>query len=237
MNCNIRIRAEQSIAIIESLLSDQVIAQMINAPIDQAVASFTFHWNQPFMYREFLDVIGEFVMHVRQYLSVTDSPSVWAARDEAVSLLVHYYTGVNESGYDGAVLDAEASFPPICDGIDVVLMTLAEHMKAAQRQEYTNWVYARYLDPFDRELLCTIVSVVQEQFREVLPGHMLALAPFELADDIPHLLDEIREVQAVASQLESKMPDETELVAPCGNRPESDVPPGKTPPSGSFVLR
>ena len=237
MNSSARSRAEETIAIIEGLLSDRVIAELINAPVEQAVVSFRFHWDPPFTHRDFLDVIGEFVMHVRECSSVKGSPSARAARDEAVSLLIRYYSGVHESGYDGAVLDAEASCPPTCEGIDVVLIRLAEHMKAEQRQEYTNWVYARYLDPFDRELLCDIVSVVQERFREVLPGDMLALAPCELADDIPHLLDEIRDFRAVASQFQRRVSDDAEGVAHRENTLESDAPSRKTPPARSFVVR
>lgn len=99
---------------------------------------------------------------------------------------------------------------------DVVLMNVAEILKVTMREEYVNWVYARYLDHSDRELLSAIVSAIQNEHRDLSLQDMLGLEPFELADQIPHLLETLREVQATASQSWSDLPETPEPLVPPG---------------------
>jgi hypothetical protein len=234
---DIQARAYAAVAAINYLLDDKTIVERIDGPIDEAVASFRFLWDPSFSHQEFVRVVGEFVAHVQAHLSKPGPVSGERARDTAVSLLVRYYSNPHEPGYDGALLDAATLFQPYYDGIDVVLMNLAEILRATMREEYVNWVHARYLDRSDRELLSAIVSAIENGHRDLSLQNMLALEPFELADQIPHLLEKLREVQAIAAQLWSDLPEIPEPTAPRNNACASDTPSRNSPFPRSFVLR
>jgi hypothetical protein len=209
-NCeDLQARARATVAAINYLLDEKTIAERIDGPIDEAVASFRFSWEPSFSHREFVNVVGGFVAHVQAHLSEPGLLSAEKAKDAAVSLLVRYYNNPNEPGYDGALLDAATSFPPYYDGIDRVLTSMAEIMKATIREEYANWVHARYLDHSDRELLSAIVSTIQVENADLPLGEILATELTELAEHIPLLLEQLREVEANAAQSRSDLPDPT----------------------------
>jgi len=48
---------------------------------------------------------------------------------------------------------------------------------------------------------------IQERNRDLLPQDLLAARPFELCDQIPHLLDTLRETRFAASRVRSEVPD------------------------------
>lgn len=200
-------RVIETLDAIERLLDDQAVAERIHAPIDRAMQSFRFTWEPPFSHHKLLEVVGDFVSHVQSELCQAETGSTDLLQNEGIWLLTRHYPGVQETGYDEALLDATASFGPLCEGIDVVLTNLGQVLKTVRQQDYSAWVYARYLDPFDHELLRAIVLEIQERNRDLLPQDLLAARPFELCDQIPHLLDTLREARAVASRVRSEVPD------------------------------
>ena len=106
-----------------------------------------------------------------------------------LALLEQGYQGAHESGYDGALLDIIHPPEPPREGIDTVLVNLAEIIKAIRRRQYQDWVYARFADPFDHELGRAIVACLLEQFGNDLPEPLLQSEPFELVAQIPFLVE------------------------------------------------
>lgn len=156
----------RAIEALDAILDDQAVAGRIHAPIDRAMQSFRFTWELPFSHHEFLRVVGDFVRHVQSELCQSEIGSTDLPRNEGIWLLTRHYRGVQETGYDEAVLDATANFGHLYEGIDVVLTNLGQVLKAVRQQEHSAWVYARYLDPFDQELLRAIVLEIQERNRD-----------------------------------------------------------------------
>jgi hypothetical protein len=235
-NSDTHLRATIALEAILSLLADVTISERIDLPIDRAVESFRLCWDQSFAPAEFHRLLGEFIMHVHSFLGKAELVHGSRAEDEAISFLVQHYQGLYEVGYDGAVLDAMAELGEIGHGIDLVLLGLAEIIKGLKRQEYCDWVYARYLDPFDRELLCSMVSVIEERYPEFLV-EMHGSGPDELIHEMRYLLDNLREVQSCCTDLRSEGPEF--VVAGTCQGTDGDVamaPRHREPSSSPFVI-
>jgi hypothetical protein len=195
-------RAAQIVDRILFLLDEQAIARAADLPVAQALDSFTLVWNPPFSVAQFHRVIGEFVAHVHACeTSAARSTSVDRAKDEAIALLERGYRSADEPGYDGALLDVV--YPPelFSEGIVTVLINLGEAMKAARRQQYIDWVYARHIDPFDHKLGRAIVAHILHWNRRVFPEDLRQCGEFELVDQIPFLIDSLRETGQVVEEL------------------------------------
>ncbi len=199
-DASLRHRAVQVLQQILGMLSDQLIAQRIDAPIDQALSRFRFVWEEPFSPASFHRVLGEFLAEVRAERKAGAMKASLLA-DEAVAMLTMGYQGTYASGYDGAVLDVAHLGSFGINGIDAVLVNFAGILKAVRRQQYVEWVYARCLDPFDCPLKCEVAACIVELFDYSEPEGQAD--PADLAEDIPHLLDTLRNDKNIVGALQS----------------------------------
>jgi len=200
-------RAARIVENICSRLDEGLIARLADEPIDRAVESFRFVWEQPFDPAQFHRLIGGLVMHVKCCGGLARTMATTEMlEDEAVVLLAQHYQGAFELGYDGALLDIvfQPALPQ--EGIDSVLEGLAEIMKARRRKEYVDSVFARYLDPLDAGLCRAIAKHVVEHFGPILPQELLLCEPSKLAVRIRYLLESIQSARSMAGQLCQPLP-------------------------------
>lgn len=195
----LRHRAIRVLQRLLGMLNDQLIAQLIDAPIDRALSTFRFVWDDSFSPADFHRVLGEFLAHVHGEDEARGAKPPRIRVDEAVSLLSQAYQGTYETGYDGAILDVAHLGGFGISGIDAVLVNFAGILKAVGRQQYNEWVYARYLDPFDQPLRREVAACILEFFGYARPVDEDHLA--ELAEDVPYLLEKLRSDQNAVAPL------------------------------------
>jgi len=198
---HIQQRAENVISEITSSLNESYLISHIDEPIDHAVASFRWRQRPHYSHRWSNQILARFVAHLYgNGLPCPRQLSASQAYDEAVSLLEHIYEGTHANGYFAAVLDAAHAQP---NGMELVLVRLAEAIKAKWRQMHVRWVFARALDPSDWALRCEIAAVLLDHLRSWLPEEMSHCHPSQFADDIPTLLSQYLDVDGQFGQVSS----------------------------------
>ena len=186
MSTDLKERAEQIIANICGLLDESVLQQKINEPITRAVNAFQHKEEFPISHKAFHRIIGDFTRHI--YESGLKTPwkmSLAGPGATAISLLEDHYQGTYATGYAAARRDA---IDPDQQGIDLVLHRLAESIKTIEREQYTHWIFARYLQPVDWELRCMIAWILLDRYQEFLPFQVCQCRPAQLADQIPSII-------------------------------------------------
>jgi len=196
---------QQAARVVETIcsrLDENLIAQLVDEPIDRAVQSFRFWWEPPFDPVPFHRLIGRLVAHLHRYDSLTRTlaPSESMA-DEAVDLLAQHYQGAYEPGYDGALLDTVFQPAPPQEGIDGVLEGLAEIMKARRRKEYVDSVFAQHLDPLDSAMRRAIATHIVDRYGLDLSDELALCDCLKLAERVRDLIESIRQVDSIAGQL------------------------------------
>lgn len=179
-------RARQLLDRLSSLLDEDRMARLIDAPIDHVVREYGFPEETPFSadlfhrtLADFLRLVYERGMRLRRRLTVSQ------ARDEAVCLLDQAYEGTHSRGYDAAVLDAA---DPMQSGTRLVLTRLADGLKARERMRYLRWVATRHIDPADWQIKCAMAEILLIRCRHWLPAELRNSAPARWADFVLELL-------------------------------------------------
>jgi len=186
---DLRGQAEAIVRAILERLDGSYLARHIDEPIDRAIADFVWDDRHPVCHCHFHEVLGKFVAHVyARGLPCRRKLSPAQARDEAVALLEQMDRGTGVDAYEVAVLEAAQSQ---WGGIEVVLVQLAEFIKAQCRQMHVQWVFAKFIDASDWPLLCAIASVLLDHFRSSLSERVSRWQPAQAVDAIPDLLRRI----------------------------------------------
>lgn len=171
---------------IKMLLAEQRLHEAIDAPLDEAAASFQPLATPTASRESFHRVLGDFVTHVYERgLPMPKKLSRQQALAEAIALLEAGYQGVRCYGYEGAYRDA---MDPALDGTVLVLSELNEIIKTIEREKYLQWVFAEVLAPLDWLSRCRVAQTLLDQLRPFLPAEVLRFTPAQLADEIHHLI-------------------------------------------------
>lgn len=179
-------RAFEILQRVTTLLDEEVIAQLVDEPIENVLAEFETIDNWTWSHEKFHQIIAKFVQ--RLYAGTVFCQrrlSLAQAHDEAIALLEQAYAQMGGDGYDNAVLDAA---DPSHEGLQVVLTMMAEWIKAHRRETYRHWVLARHIDPSDWRAKCAIAKILIDHCREWMPPELCRLSLGQLTDAIPELL-------------------------------------------------
>ncbi|MCY2928067.1 MAG: hypothetical protein NTV86_00960 [Planctomycetota bacterium] len=168
------------------LLVDSSLQQRIDAPIDEALASFPCPEASERSQRVFHRVIGEFLVHVRkEVLAGAMVPSLLNALGEAMSLLEEGYHGTCSDGYDGALHDA---VDPAHPGLQLVIERMAEAIRIRYRETYVRWVIDRHITSANWTVRCSLTALLMDQCRQWMPPDLQRCPPEQLVGCIPELL-------------------------------------------------
>lgn len=179
-------RAWQLLDRLSSLLDEDRMARLIDAPIDQVVREYGFPEDTPFSMHLFHRTLADFLRQIsRRGMRLPRRLTVSQARDEAVCLLEQAYEGTHCRGYEAAVLDAA---DPMQSGIRLVLARLADALKARERMRYLRWVARRHIDPADWQTKCAMAKILLLRCRRWLPAELRNGSPAQWADFVLELL-------------------------------------------------
>ncbi len=179
-------RAFEIVRRVTALLNEDVIAQLVDEPIDAVLEEFGSVDDWAWSLQGFHRTIAEFVRHLyERAIPCRRKLSLAQAHDEAIALLEQGYRQMGGNGYDNAVLDAA---DPSQSGLLVVLAAIAEGLKEHERETHLRWVLARHIDPADWRTKCAIAAILTGRCREWVPPELCRLSSEQLADSIPALL-------------------------------------------------
>ena len=178
--------ASQIIDRITAMLDASQLQALIDEPIDRAAAAFPADLSQPCSHTRFHSLIGQFMRHLYDNnMACMRRLSEAEARAEAVSLLDQAYESPHAKGYHAALLDAA---DPSHAGMEIVLTSLTEIIKARMRQAYTRWALARCIDPADWPAQCAMAAVLLRRYSAIRPPQLLQSSPAQWAGRVPELL-------------------------------------------------
>ena len=178
--------AEETLAKIANLLSEEQILTEVDQPLDQAAQAFRLELKEPLSHSSFNRAVGEFVRYVYQTgprlpRDLSESEAVM----EAIYLLTRFYRGGYTEGYEGALLDAMNGQ---LEGLELVLSRICESIKKIERAKYVNWVFAEHFDRLDWDARRRLVMAYLDKLRDFLPAKMLELSPARLVDRFRDLI-------------------------------------------------
>ena len=199
MRPSLHLRRKASLIVTELMaaLQQNEAAASVDASIDAVLERFRVRETDPLTARGCHQNLGRLV---RAIVVVLCEPRVrWpgnaSCRALALELIQLGYQGAAGRGYESAIQDAIASPDPLFpEGIDGVLIQLASILKAQLRDAMIRAVFARYLDPCDPELNLAIAQEIQHRYRRVLTPECLQKPAFELAVQVPDILQVVAEV-------------------------------------------
>lgn len=134
---------------------------------------------------DFLQELFARLPHVGRRLSKAQ------ARDEAALLVGQCFAAGPGEGFENAMLKLNDSSLP---GMEVLYRRLGELLKERLQRSYTEWCFARYLDPADWEANCAIAGLLLDRLRPLMPPETPALRPEEFVDCIPELFSLIQKI-------------------------------------------
>jgi len=182
----VRRRAEWILDTVRVLLDEECLTSLFDEPIAQALETFECPEGWSYSNAAFLATIARFVQHVYEHaLPGRRKLSESQARDEAVALLQQVYQGTGYDGYEAAAAEAAAPDQP---GVELVVATLAEALKARERQRYVAWVGARHIGLADWSTRRAMAAILLEASAEHLPPELLASQPEQVAHCVSKLL-------------------------------------------------
>jgi len=195
---------EQARAIIAAILADldeDRIKQRIDEPVDAVVGRFSGHGGRTVTSEVFHIVVAGLLQRI--YIEVLNKPMRKTdALGEALDLLDrHYQSPVYGRGYVAARLDA---CDPAHGGLQDVILSLAEIVKADGRQKYVQGAFCRHLAGIDWDVRCQIVRLLLEQDVPFVPERLSGHPPGLLTDEIAALICSHLEMDSILHGIASR---------------------------------
>jgi len=181
---------ENAVKLIDQILeltNEETIRNLIDEPIEKALADFNSEIESPLTSKVFINYIGSFVRNL--YKNLPLGPQIFThdqACAETISILETSYQGSNAGGFYAAFLDARN---PLLNGLEFVLLQLAEIIKARLRMKYTRWVYVSRIECADWITRCSMAEILIERWSSFLPADILMCSPVQFADHISDLIN------------------------------------------------
>jgi hypothetical protein len=179
-------RAATIIREVFELISEEYLQAWIEAPIEQAAASFEFDQSTPVTHQRFTQVMGDFVRHVYQN-------ALWGWQEmppekalaEAVAILEEGYQSAHAQGYYTAFLDASS---PNLLGLESVLAQMARYITERAKARHIRWVGASRIELADWPTRRLIAEILLTRWKPFLPGNVQKCSPAQLANHITELI-------------------------------------------------
>ena len=184
-NCNSDPSPQRVLDDLRDLLNEERISNEIAYPIDRVVATFQMKVMLPITHLKFNGIISAFVRDLyKRGLRLSMDLTREKAFIEAVSLFEKHYRNQGATGYDGALYDATGAN---AEGLNLVLVRLAEAIKSSEREKYVKWVFAGRFSHLDWNLKIRIVSFFLKQNEAILPKELRNTDPGRFVDDFQDL--------------------------------------------------
>lgn len=199
-------RAGRVLDAILAELDEQRLQRRIDEPIATVLQHFIDALEGSVDCRDGDEILIDLVGHVYQEgLRITWNPANLDA--VTVTLLEDHYEGLRSNGYFAALLDATNLE---MGGMVMVLTQLAEIIRSRERQEHTEAVFTRLIDPSDWYLRRGIVEVLLRRYHPFLPPMALECAPAQLVEEIPALILSVVGSSTTAEGLTASHPKNAE---------------------------
>lgn len=167
-------------------LTDPLLSTGIDAPLERAMAAFSYVPLETWTSREFDGILILLVQHLHLHAA---TPSRQTPLHEAFadgrSMLAEGYISRGGRGYDAALVDvAEAGTEAVGAVIDCVVEVFRERRKRGA----VDWVINSAVAALDWHQRCRMVSVLMAAGKDDLPKAVLTSPPARFADNLADLI-------------------------------------------------
>lgn len=180
------------------LLSEDVIYEKIDAPIDSILNKYSYSISDGKTQKEFISIISKFLQQLKnQGVLVSMNSNEFS---EVFWYLEKYYKGEESQGYETALNDYREY------GIETILEETCEALKMDQRSRYLTWVHDTKIIYLNWETKLLLVQELMNKFSNILSPSVTEMPHEQLALFIPELLKLINDsVEGNKSTLETKL--------------------------------
>ena len=180
------------------LLSEDVIYEKIDAPIDEILSKYSYSISEDKTQKEFISIISEFLNKLKnQGVLVSMDSNEFS---EVFWYLEKYYKDEDSDGYERALNDYEEY------GIEMILEETCEVLKMDQRSRYLSWVHDTKINYLDWELKLKLMEEFLNQFKTISSPAVSNLPNEQLIPFLKELLTKvITGTQPIKSMLETKL--------------------------------
>ncbi|MBL1214663.1 MAG: hypothetical protein HND52_15010 [Ignavibacteriae bacterium] len=183
------------------LLDEQTIYQKIDSPIDEILRMYSYSVSDEFNKKEFISIIGCFIRRLQdQGMLVTTDANEFS---DVFQFLENHYSGEGSLGYERALNDAikYGNY-----GVDLILNTTTDSLKAEQRKSYLAWVHDTKIDYLEWNEKVTLIEEFLNQFKTLFPPTVANMQKKQLVPFLKELIEKVLEGTVVfKSKLETKL--------------------------------
>ena len=196
-----REQARSIIAAIIANLDEDRIKQRIDEPVDAVVRRLPGHGGKTVASEMFHSVVAGLLQWI--YTEGLNKPmqTTDALRETLDLLDRHYQSPVYGRGYVAARLDA---CDPAHGGLADVMKSLAEIVKADERQKYVQGVFFRHMAGIDWDVRCQIVRLLLEQDVPFVPERLSGHPPGLITDEIAAVIHEHLQMDSILHGIASR---------------------------------
>ena len=178
------------------LLSEDVIYEKIDAPIDEIIRKYAYSISEDKTQKEFISIISKFLNKLKnQGILVSMDSNEFS---EVFWYLEKYYKGEGSHGYERALNDYGEY------GIEIILEETCEALKMDQRSRYLSWVHDAKINCLDWNDKLKLIEEIINQFKEDFNPTVYNLPNEQLTPFLKELLTiVITGTQPIKSMLET----------------------------------
>jgi hypothetical protein len=183
------------------LLDDQTIYEKIDAPIDEILKKYSYSVSDELTQKDFISIIGCFIrrLKIQGILISTDANEF----SDVFQFLEKHYSGEGSLGYERALNDAikYGNY-----GVDIILNTTTDSLKAEQRKSYLAWVHNTKIDYLEWNEKVTLIEEFLNQFKTLYSPTVANLQKEQLMPFLKELIEKVLEGTVVfKSKLKTKL--------------------------------
>ena len=166
------------------LLTESHLVNIIDDPVQRAVASFAYRSPETDPYLQFVDTASRFYGHLCKRMGIFNekSPAPLVQR-EWMNLLEERYRTTHGGGFHLAYLDA-------LEDIEPVLSNMAGIVVSHLREKHTHWVYFKWIAGLAWDVRCTLVETLFAR-TPFLPESILRCPSALMVDRILELISAV----------------------------------------------
>jgi hypothetical protein len=183
------------------LLDDQTIYEKIDAPIDEILKKYSYSVSDELTQKDFISILGRFIRTLKNQgiLISTDANEF----SDVFQFLEKHYSGEDSFGYERALNDAikYGNY-----GVDIILNTTTDSLKAEQRKSYLTWVHDTKIDYLEWNEKVTLIEEFLNQFKTLFSPTVVNMQKEQLVLFLKELIKEVLEGTVVfKSKLGTKL--------------------------------
>jgi len=183
------------------LLSDDVIFEKIDAPIDEILRKYSYSISDEITKKEFILIISGFLEQLKeQGVLVSINSNEFS---EVFWFLEKYYNVESDNGYVIALYDA---LKYGSTGIEMILEETSNSLKREHENNYLKWIYDTKIIYLSWESKIKLIEELTNKYGDDLSPEVRNLPNEQLAPFIPELLVKVTNAtQVIKSRLETKL--------------------------------